>query len=107
MYARNPLNDREQHELDNDLKALGIEAQPEDGIEEVLFWEEHHSAIEWWCQVAELMRWQGRICEGLDIVAVKADAEMAERKYSKDDYLRLRLIANTVTHIFNEQLNDE
>lgn len=53
------------------------------------------------------MRWQGRICEGLDIVAVKADAEMAERKYSKDDYLRLRLIANTVTHIFNEQLNDE
>ncbi|MEL4300935.1 hypothetical protein ACE02Z_04910 [Shewanella xiamenensis] len=52
------------------------------------------------------MRWQGRVCEGLDIVAVKADAEMAERQYSKDDYLKLRLIATTVTHIFNEQLDE-
>lgn len=52
------------------------------------------------------MRWQGRVCEGLDIVAVKADAEMSERQYSKDDYLKLRLIATTVTHIFNEHLDE-
>lgn len=106
MYARNPLTDKEQRELDDDLKALGIEADIEDDAPEVLFWDEHQSALVWWCQVAELMRWQGRVCEGLDIVAVKADAEMAERQYSKDDYLKLRLIATTVTHIFNEQLDE-
>ena len=88
------------------MALLGIqqEKQLEKSIE---FWDCHQTAIEWWLQIQDLLRYQQQVCLGLDVVAVKADAEMRELEYTKEDYLQLRLIAKTVTEIFNESITHE
>ncbi|NKF51362.1 hypothetical protein G3R49_12420 [Shewanella sp. WXL01] len=74
------------------------------------FWDEHQSAVEWFIQVQDLMRYQYgagiAICEGLDVLAVKADAEMSGREFEAEDYLKLRLIGNEVARLTNEKLNN-
>ncbi|QUN06429.1 hypothetical protein KDN34_02905 [Shewanella yunxiaonensis] len=106
LYSRAPeLSESEQRELDAEIAGFGIVGQEEEEPEPpIVFWDEHKAAIEWWLQVQDMLRWQGPICEGLDISAVKADAEMAERQFIAEDYRRLRLIANTVKSLFNDRL---
>ncbi len=83
---------------------LGVTCRKEAEPEPVVFWDEHRSAIEWWLQVQDLLRWQGPVCEGLDVNAVKADAEMSGRTINADDYHRLKLISHTVKTLFNDRL---
>lgn len=106
LYSRTPeLSESEQRELDAEIAAFGIVGQEDEEPEPpVVFWDEHRAAIEWWLQVQDLLRWQGPICEGLDVMAVKADSEMAGRTIVSEDYQRLRLIAATVKTVFNERL---
>ncbi len=84
------------------MALFGIkQAAPE--VKSIEFWDCHQGAVDWWIQVQDLMRYQERFCLGLDIVAIKADADMSGREFEKDDYLKLRIIAQTVTKILNEE----
>lgn len=72
------------------------------------FWAEHETAMIWWLQVQDLLRYSYgpgmAICEGLDVQAVKADSELSGIERSGQDYQKLRLIAHTVTAIFNDRV---
>lgn len=83
------------------MAMFGIK-QPRQELQGIEFWDCHKIAVEWWLQVQDLMRYEQSICIGLDVVAIKADAEMSGREIDKEDYLKLRLIAKTVTDILNE-----
>ena len=104
LYARMPISQAEQRQLDEEMALLGIKPNTisEEPIE---FWDEHQVAVTWWLQVQDLMRYSYgagiAICEGLDVLAVKADSDLSGFEHSKQDYQKLRLIAHTVTAIFN------
>lgn len=97
------MSQAQQRELQQEMRLLGIEADEIEDIP-VVFWQEHQAALNWWWQVQDLMRYNGAVCMGLDVLAVKADSEMSGREVNVDDYQKLRLIAQTVTEIFNEKL---
>ncbi|AQS38572.1 hypothetical protein Sps_03445 [Shewanella psychrophila] len=107
LYIRTPISQAEQRQFDEEMALLGIKANT---ISEELFefWDEHQVAVTWWLQVQDLMRYSYgpgiAICNGLDVLAVKADSELSGTAYSKQDYQKLRLIAHTVTTIFNDKV---
>lgn len=103
MYLRTPASQAEQQELQQEMRLLGIEADKIDDIQ-VVFWQEHQAALNWWWQVQDLMRYQDCVCLGLDVTAVKADSDLSGREVVSEDYQKLKLIAHTVTEALNRQL---
>ena len=103
LYQRTPTNKQQQAELDNEMVQLGIVDAPMDN-ENIVFWQEHEIAITWWLQVQDLMRYNGPVCEGLDVIALQADSQMSGREIDAMDYQKLRLIAQTVTGLLNDRL---
>ena len=106
LYVRTPVSHAEQRQIDEEMSLLGINAST-DSEPPIEFWDEHQVAITWWLQVQDLMRYSYgpgiAVCEGLDVLAVKADSELSGTEYGKQDYQKLRLIAHTVTTIFNDK----
>ena len=108
MLAAQIITPRGQAELDEDLAAWGIEASPEPEPEWFEVWEEHREALLWWCQGGSQLKFlatpQGVTCQGLDAIALKADAELSGRTVDPDDYRRMQLIARIVAeHLNNNQ----
>lgn len=107
LYARTPVSAAEQGQLNEEMALLGIKANTTTE-QQIEFWDEHQTAITWWLQVQDLMRYSYgagiAVCEGLDVLAVKADSELSGFERSKQDYQKLRLIAHTVTAIFNNKV---
>lgn len=103
MYLRTPASKAQQQQLQQEMHLLGIEAESVDD-NPIEFWAEHQTALNWWWQVQDLMRYNGAVCMGLDVLAVKADSELSGRKVNQEDYLKLRLIAQTVTELVNDKL---
>ncbi|PKG73020.1 hypothetical protein CXF86_19845 [Shewanella sp. GutCb] len=106
LYVRTPVSQAEQREIDEEMALLGIKASTP-SEQQIEFWDEHQIAVVWWLQVQDLMRYSYgpgiAVCNGLDVLAVKADSELSGTEYSKQDYQKLRLIAHTVTTIFNDR----
>ncbi len=88
------------------MALLGISHQIESEAP-IEFWDEHQSAVLWFIQVQDLMRYSYgagvMVCEGLDVLAVQADANMSGREINKEDYLKLRLIGHTVAQLVNDK----
>ncbi len=107
LYARTPVSPAEQRQLDEEMALLGIKADTATELQ-IEFWDEHQAAMTWWLQVQDLMRYSYgagiAVCEGLDVLAVKADSELSGIEHSKQDYQKLRLIAHTVAAIFNHKV---
>ncbi|MBY8232368.1 hypothetical protein [Vibrio fluvialis] len=84
-------------------KALwGIETltdEPEDHA--ISVWKENWDAITWWLSIPGFLKWNFNRCIGMDVMAVKADAEMSHRDINPDDYQKLKVIARTVTEELN------
>lgn len=78
LYLRTPLSQAEQQAIDDEMGLLGIEADEPEAIQ-VVFWQEHQGALNWWWQVQDLLRYNGAVCMGLDVLAVKADSELSGR----------------------------
>ncbi|WP_299494953.1 hypothetical protein [uncultured Shewanella sp.] len=107
LYARPQLNSKEQQAVDDEMRLLNITSDAPVNIGPIEFWSEHETALMWWLQVQDLMRYshnQMTVCEGLDVMAVQADVAMSGRKVNAVDYQKLRLIGHTVTGLINEQL---
>ncbi|MCE9679617.1 hypothetical protein LZP69_10640 [Shewanella sp. AS1] len=101
---RTPTSKAEQRQLDKELQLLGIEDKAPEEDAPIVFWDEHEAALNWWWQVQDLLRYNECVCMGLDVLAVKADSELSGREVSVEDYQKLRLIAHTVTELFNDKL---
>lgn len=105
MLAAQPLTLSHQAELDEDLAAWGVEQAPEPIQEFFDVWEEHQEALLWWCQGGAQLRYfstpDGIRCQGLDVVALKADAELSGRTVKPEDYERIQQIARQVTEHLN------
>ncbi|WP_299001730.1 hypothetical protein [uncultured Shewanella sp.] len=105
QHAR--LNPQEQQAMDDEMRLLNITPDIPAKHDPIAFWSEHETALIWWLQVQDLMRYshnQITICEGLDVVAVQADVAMSGRQVDSTDYQKLRLIGHTVTGLINEKL---
>lgn len=103
LYARPQSSATEQQQLQTEMRLLGIETTATIADSPVAFWQEHKAALDWWWQVQDLLRYNGAVCMGLDVPAVKADAEMSGREINQEDYQKLRLIAHTVIAVFNDR----
>ena len=99
MYLRTPASKAQQQQLEQQKINQAIQ-----NYSPIEFWCEHQTALNWWWQVQDLMRYNGAVCMGLDVLAVKADSELSGREVSQEDYLKLRLIAQTVTELVNDKL---
>jgi hypothetical protein len=107
MLAAQPVTVRGQAELEEDLAAWGISEAPEPPEENVEVWDEHREALLWWCQGGGQLKFQassnGSICMGLDVVALRADAELSGRTVKPEDYSRLQHIARQVAEHLNSR----
>lgn len=103
-YLRTPLSHAEQQAINEEMALLGIH-HPLEREQPIEFWEEHQGAVEWFMQVQDLMRYGYgagvMVCEGLDVLAVQADANMSGREINQDDYVKLRLMGHTLAQLIN------
>ena len=105
MLAAQSVTPHDQAELDEDLAAWGVEQKPEPQPEWFEVWDEHREALMWWCQGGSQLKFlstpQGLRCQGLDILALEADARLSGRTVHPDDYDRIKQIARQVTDHLN------
>lgn len=81
----------------------GIESLEDEKPEQIELWEENLSVVEWWLSIPSFLKWNFNKCVGMDVIVVKADAEMAQREINPDDYRKLKVIARTVTEELNRR----
>lgn len=53
---------------------------------------ENMAIVEWFIATEDLYVWNGPVCLGLDIKAVRDDALMSDRKYTPEQYQGLRIM---------------
>ncbi|MCG9624642.1 hypothetical protein L1D34_07285 [Vibrio mediterranei] len=77
----------------------------EDALPEL--WEENLDAMEWWLSIPNFLTFvpniqAGRtVCTGMNVEAVKADAEMSKRDINPSDYDKLKAITRTLVEEYN------
>ena len=107
MLAAQIITPRGQAELEEDLAAWGVDQSPEPEAELFEVWKEHQEALLWWLQGGAQLKFHsspnGSVCTGLDVVALKADAELSGRTVDPQDYRRIQLIARMVAEHLNQQ----
>ena len=64
---------------------------------------ENMATVEWFQDTDDLYIWNGPVCLGLDIKAVRDDARMSKRKFTKKQYQGLRLMSR----VFAEELTNK
>ncbi|MFS1704483.1 hypothetical protein [Alteromonas sp. AMM-1] len=64
--------------------------------------EQNWPVIKWFADVQDLFVYCNGWCRGLDVSAVEADAKLAAREFTAEDYKGLRLLAK---HVANERNN--
>jgi hypothetical protein len=67
----------------------------------------NQAAFSWFLDVDDLFNYSSTpkgqlICLGLDVKAIKADAELSERQYNANDYKKLRQIGRSAARAINE-----
>jgi len=65
--------------------------------------EENLPVIQWWMSIPSFLRWNGSVCLGMDVIAVKSDAELSGRNTHPAEYAKLKLIARTLTEELNQR----
>lgn len=61
------------------------------------------STVIWFNDVCDLMRFHPEgACLGLDLLQVKADSEMAEREYTKQEFKGLRVMSKAAARTMNK-----
>ncbi|WP_330925286.1 hypothetical protein [Candidatus Sororendozoicomonas aggregata] len=107
MLAAPSLTPGDQQALADDLAAWGVTDDPQPQPDTVEVWEEHREALLWWFSGGAQLKWLatagGMVCQGLDVVALRADATLSGRDVTPEDYQRMRLIATVVAETLNQQ----
>ncbi|NRA56236.1 MAG: hypothetical protein HRU23_19005 [Gammaproteobacteria bacterium] len=59
--------------------------------------------VVWFCDVSDLMRWRSDgQCLGLDLLQVKAEAELSIREYNSVQFNGLRVMSKTAASVINK-----
>ncbi|KEQ19169.1 hypothetical protein [Endozoicomonas numazuensis] len=107
LLAAQPITPKGQAEFEDDLAAWGVQQSPEPKAEVFDVWEEHREALLWWCQGGAQLKFNSSstssVCTGLDVVALKADADLSGRTVKPEDYHRMQLIAREVAEHLNSR----
>ena len=69
--------------------------------DECLVLKENHAAVEWFLDVDDLFVQESGIMIGLNVNAIKADAEMRNYKIIPEDYNKLRMIGRVAASTLN------
>jgi hypothetical protein len=102
----------EEEETRAELSAFGasetqiqqyLEKERASQVYEVL--EENWQALGWFLDVDDLFVTSNGWIRGLDIVAIKADAELSQRTYTTEDYEKLRILGRAAAHELNNKNN--
>lgn len=67
-------------------------------------YEQNWPVIQWFSEVQDLFVYCNGWCRGLDVQAVQADASLAKRVFTTEDYKGLRLLAKHVAQERNDRL---
>jgi hypothetical protein len=59
----------------------------------------------WFTQVDDLFRFQGQVCMGLDVTAIKDDAQMRSLKVNPEHYKLLRVMGRAASSALNKRLS--
>lgn len=65
---------------------------------------EHWKALGWFLEIDDLFRYESSVCLGLDIPAVKAEAEMSGRHICKRQFTIVRRLGRLCASFLNEKL---
>lgn len=68
---------------------------------------ENITAFYWFLDVDDLWIYTQGIRVALDVSAVLADATASERKYTKQDYQKLRILSRHVVSILSERASEQ
>lgn len=60
-------------------------------------------ALEWFLEVDDLFKTDQCVVIGLDVLAIKADAEMSGRQISPEVYTKLRILGRVATAELNKK----
>lgn len=66
--------------------------------------EANWAALEWFLEVDDLFKTDQGVIIGLDVIAIKADAEMAGRTITPELYSKLRILGRTATAELNKKI---
>ena len=56
---------------------------------------ENWPIVEWFMETEDLYVWNGNVCLGLDVKAIRDDASMSGRQFSSEQYKGLRIMGRT------------
>lgn len=105
------LSPADKDDLSEELGAWSVPAEQialiTEGEEEADFelHPDNWPIVLWFAEVADLLRWNGRKCLGLDVTAVKHDADLSGRQVKPDTYRQLRTFARTVAEELNSRVD--
>jgi len=64
---------------------------------------ENMPVITWFSEVRHMLKFWGGRYQGIDAIAVQADAQMSQRQFTKMDYVLLRKLATFISNELNEK----
>lgn len=65
----------------------------------------NRAALTWFLDVADLMVFNGSNYTGLDLPAIKSEADLAGREYAAEDFQRLRHLGRHAARELNKNFN--
>jgi hypothetical protein len=101
VIKRRAATQKEAEDWQQELASWGVtELEPAD--EAIPLWVENWPAIEWWLSIPGFLKFNQQVCLGMDVIAVKADAELAGRDTTPEQYQQLKVIARTIAEELNQ-----
>lgn len=101
MVKRRTATQKETEEWQQELANWGV-SEPESNDEPPPLWQENWPAIEWWLSIPGFLKFNQHVCLGMDVIAVKADAELSGRETMPVQYQKLKVIARTIAEELNQ-----
>lgn len=68
---------------------------------------ENMATVEWFISTDDLYIWNGPVCLGLDIKAVRDDALMMGKEYAPEQYLGLRIMGRVYAEELTNKLQNK
>lgn len=98
---RRAATKKEEEDWQQELALWGVsEEEKHDDL--VGLWEENWPAVEWWLSIPGFLKFNQHVCLGMDVLAVKADSELAQRETTPSQYQQLKTIARTLAEELNQ-----
>ncbi|SHO58800.1 hypothetical protein [Vibrio quintilis] len=98
--AATPADDADWQQ---ELAAWGIDEPDTERETFIPVWPENWPVVQWWLSIPGFLKFNQNACLGMDVLAVKADAELSQRTIEPDDYRKLKTIARTLAEELNRR----